>query len=106
MSSGWPERPTASIAPRRLTSASTSRLGSTESMDREVATMPGEIALTVIPHGATSADSALVNPSIPALDAEYAVDIGTATWPACEEMLMLLPQRCARRYGTANRDIR
>ena len=32
--------------------------------------MPGEIALQVIPHGATSADSARVNPRTPALDAE------------------------------------
>src|ERR1700749_1435554 len=105
MSSGYPERPTASIAPRRLISASTSMFGSMDSSDREVATMPGEIALTVIPHGATSADSARVRPRTPAFDAEYAVDMAAGTWPAWEEMLMIRPQRCARMWGTAKRDI-
>ena len=80
--------------------------GSRDSIARDVATMPGEIALPVIPHGATSADSALVKPRTPALDAEYAVDMAAATCPAWEEMLMIRPQRCARMCGTANRDIR
>src|SRR5580692_2725992 len=106
MSSGYPDLPTASIAPRRLTSASTSRSGSTESIEREVATIPGEIALQVIPQGATSADSALVKPSTPAFEVEYAVDIATETCPAWEEMLMIRPHRWARMWGTANRDIR
>src|SRR5215469_6255655 len=106
MSSGYPGRPTASIEPRRLTSACTSSAGSVLSTERLVATIPGAIALTVTPHGATSADSARVNPSTAALDAEYAVDLGTATWPAWEEMLMIRPQRCARMCGTANRDMR
>ncbi len=80
--------------------------GSSDSRARDVATMPGEIALAVMPQGATSADSALVKPRTPALDAEYAVDMAAGTWPAWDEMLMIRPQRCARMCGTANLDIR
>jgi hypothetical protein len=39
-------------------------------VELKVTTMPGEIALAVMPHETTSADSARVKPSTPALDAE------------------------------------
>jgi len=75
-------------------------------IDRLVATMPGQMALTVIPHGATSIARARVKPMIAAFEAEYAVERGAPTRPAIEEMLTIRPQRRCRMTGTANRDIR
>jgi hypothetical protein len=106
MSSGQPTRPTGIRWPLRASSAGTSSSGSSLRTARLVPTAPGQMALTVMPHGATSIDSARVKPMIAALDAEYAVERGAPIMPAIDDTLMIRPHRWRRMTGTANRDIR
>src|SRR5579872_2246115 len=50
---------------------------------------PGEIAFTVMPTGASSAERDLVSPINPSFDAEYADLLAVRLFDAIEEMLMI-----------------
>ena len=71
-----------------------------------VSTNPGQIALTVMPRLPTSRASDLVNPSSPALDAEYAVCPALPRIAAAEATFTTRPQRAFSMRGSARREQR
>jgi hypothetical protein len=93
MSSGVPIRPngTVSIRPGRSASVNCST-----SKNDSVATMPGEIAFTRMPRGATSAAIVAVRFSSAAFAAAYGPVLGAARMPAPDATLMIAPPRAIR----------
>src|SRR4051794_4381030 len=73
---------------------------------REVRIGPGSTAFTVMPNGARSSASDLVNPTIAALEAAYVARRGPGRKAARDDTLTMRPQRAWRIAGTAARDIR
>jgi hypothetical protein len=55
---------------------------------------PGAIALTRMPAGASSTESARVSCSIAPFVAQYAAELGNATWPAIDETKVIESSRC------------
>ncbi len=66
-----------------------------------VANPPGSIMVTLMPKPATSPASDSFRASSAHLDAWYAPPSGMAMSPAAEDIWMMCPDFCSRKYGSA-----
>src|SRR3954447_15223926 len=87
-SSTVPRRPSFIFASTLSLNAAFSKNGFVSGVSMKV----GHSVLTRMPCGASSIAIALENPSIAHFDAQYSERVALATWPICEDMLMMEPE--------------
>src|SRR4029078_2203389 len=103
ISSGRADRPTRLRCAVRARSRSVSSGVAEVPHSLGVSTGPGQTQLTGIPSWAWSIAIALVSPTTPAFDAQYAGLARQPTRPNCDEMVTVAPPPAAPRRGTAAR---